>query len=402
MSADTLTCPYCNAPQPTTPGLAVGQRVTCPRCGESFKLTTVPAASAGPPADAAAPSVAPPARRKPVLANRVVGGVVLCVMLAMAGTGLTYALLTVKERREHDRALPRKSRRPWLTERPPEDVTASADLAGLGYLPPSTGVVAALHVAELLGSPAGKEWASRPFKLGNGDFTLDSVRDWTGVEADNLDHLVLGVVVRDGGEADLTPAVHLVARTRRPYQPERVRAALNAIKSHVERTPEGGKRTLYAASVRNLPVQLWLADERTIVVGLFSNLEQVPGQPAEGLRQLPAEVREVIEKRVSPRATAWAAGHSADWKKTWLPTVAGAVKDVPLLSRLGEVRTFALWLVLSRPAKVAGAFRCASEAAAEKVARADLAPRQKESPEAFKYSHDGAWLDVQVTLAQGK
>jgi hypothetical protein len=404
MSADTFTCPYCNAPQPPTPGLAVGQRVACPRCGDSFKVTTLPAMSAEPSAALATePMASPPARAKPTRANRAVAGVILGVMLVMAGTGLTYALWTVKERREHDRALPRKSRRPWLSDQlPPEDVVASADLAGLGYLPPSTGVVAAVNVAELLASPAGKAWSSRPLKIGNGDFTLDSVRDWTGVEVENIDHLVLGVVVRDGEEADLTPPVHLVVRTRKPYRQERVRVALKATKSHEERTPEGGKRTLYAASVRNLPVQLWLADERTIIVGLFSNLEQVPGKPTEGMSQLPSEVRQVIEKRVGAGAPAWGAGHSANWKKTWLPTVAAALKDVPLVSRLAEVRTFALWLVPSRPAKVSGAFRCAGEAVAVKIAQADLAPRQKDNPDAFKYSREGEWLDVQLTLPDGK
>src|SRR5262249_26444919 len=148
---------------------------------------------------------------------------------------------------------------------------------------------------ELLASPTGKDLRSRPLKIGNGDFTLDSVRDWTGVEVDNLDHLVLGVVVRDGADADLTPAVHLVVRTRKPYQAERVRVALKATRTHDERTPEGGKRTLYSASVGKLPVQLWLADERTLVVGLFSTMEQVPGKPQEGLTHLPPEVRQAIE-----------------------------------------------------------------------------------------------------------
>jgi hypothetical protein len=403
MSAETLTCPYCNAGQPPLPGLSVGQRVTCVRCGEAFKVTTVPAAPAeAPPADITEAPSAPPAKpSRPIRANRLVAGLVLGVMLVMAGTGLTYALLTVQQRRAHDRALPRKSRRPWLTEQEtPPDVVASTDLAGLGYLPPSTGVVAALQVEELQASPAGKALRSRPLKIGNGDFTLDHIRDWTGVEVENLAHVILGVVVRDGDEADLTPAVHLVVRTRKPYSPERVRVALKASRSREERTPEGGKRTLYAASVGKLPVQLWLADERTLVVGLFSKMEQVPGKPHDGLSQLPAELRQAIEKRVVAGAPAWAAGHSVDWKKTWLPTVVGAVKDVPLLGRLEDVRTFALWLVATEPAKVGGAFRCANETAAAKIAREDLVPRQKDSPEAFKFSREGEWLDVQVTLPQ--
>ena len=41
-------------------------------------------------------------------------------------------------------------------------------------------------------------------------------------------------------------------------------------------------------------------------------------------------------------------------------------------------------------------------AAAKKIAQADLAPRQKDSPDTFKFSRDGDWLDVQLTLPQGK
>src|SRR5262249_54991934 len=153
---ETLTCPYCNARQPPQAGLTAGQRVTCPRCGEAFKVTTTPAFTPEAPASLPtppAPSAPPAVRTKPVRANRLVAGVILGVMRVMAGTGLTYALLTVQQRREHDRALPRKSRRPWLTDQPTAgDVVASADLAGLGYLPPPTGVVAALQVEELLAS----------------------------------------------------------------------------------------------------------------------------------------------------------------------------------------------------------------------------------------------------------
>src|SRR5262245_48015023 len=254
MSTVTPTCPYCNAQQPQTAGLTLGQRVTCPRCGETYKVTTLPATGLpAPPAVPTTPTPLPPVAPTWTFSKRLVLLVVLGVMVVMAGTGLTYALRTVQERRDHDRALPRKSRRPWLTDpAAPPDVVAPTDLAGLGYLPPSTGVVAALQVEELLASPAGKELRSRPLKIGNVDFTLDSVRDWTGVEVDNLDHLVLGVVVRDGTDADLTPAVHLVVRTRKPYQAERVRVALKAARAHDERTPEGGQRTLYSASVGKL------------------------------------------------------------------------------------------------------------------------------------------------------
>ncbi|MFO0843738.1 MAG: hypothetical protein U0797_15310 [Gemmataceae bacterium] len=381
------------------PGLAVGQKVACARCGEAFTLTRLPDDVPADPSPATAP---PTPVAKPVRANRLVALGVLAVMALMAGVGLTYALLTVQTRRDHDRALPRKSRRPWQTERtePPDQVPAPGDLAGLGYLPATTGVVAAVQVEELLASPAGRELRSRPFKIGQGDYQLDNLKDWVGVAVEEIEHVVLGVTVRDGHDADLTPPTQLVVRTSQPYDARRVQVALKASKAREGRADDGTKRTLYTASVRGVPATLWLADERTFVVGLFGQFDLVPGKPHDGLKPLRTDLREVVEKRIPVGAPVWVAGHADDWKKTWLPTLAAAAKDVPLTARLGEVKTFALWLAPSKPAKVTGAFRCADEAVARKIEAAELTPRAKD--DVLKYSRDGAWLDVQVTLSQAR
>jgi hypothetical protein len=395
MSADPLTCPFCNARQPWADGLSVGQRLTCARCGEAFTLDRLPAEEPAP----APLSPAPTRVEKPVRANRLVAAVVLGVMALTAGTGLTYAILTVQTRRDHDKALPRKSRRPWQTERadpPAEQAAAPTDLAGLGYLPASTGVVAAVHVEELLASPAGQEVRSRAIKIGNGDFQLDNVKDWVGLAVEDIEHVVLGVVVRDGDEAELTPPTQLVVRTRKPYDARRVQVALKASRARDDRSADGVKRTLYAASVRGVPATLWLADERTLIVGLFGQFDLVPGKPHEGLSQVRGELRQAVQTRVPAGTPAWVAGHSDDWKKTWLPALAAGAKEVPLAARLGEVKTFAVWLTPSRPAKLMGAFRCADEAAARRIEEAELAPRAKGV--SFKHSRDGAWLDVQLTL----
>ena len=152
-------------------------------------------------------------------------------MLLMAGIGLAYALATVATRREHDRALPRQQRKPWLlgnqgNEEEP-NVSASA-LAGLGYLPASTGVVAALHVEELLDSPVGKELSSRSLKVGNRDVSLGMLKEWTGLAADEIDHVIVGVDVRNLDVPDLTPPVHIVVRTNRSDGANRIRVALKA------------------------------------------------------------------------------------------------------------------------------------------------------------------------------
>ena len=43
MSAEPLNCPFCNATIPPSPGLVVGQKMACPRCGEAFTVTHAPA-----------------------------------------------------------------------------------------------------------------------------------------------------------------------------------------------------------------------------------------------------------------------------------------------------------------------------------------------------------------------
>jgi hypothetical protein len=405
MSANSLSCPFCNALQPIGSDLIVGQRIACVRCGETFTLSHVPSTAIQSPSGITTrPASQAEPSRKPVRANRLVGALLLLGMLMMAGIGLAFALQTTQKRRDHDRALPRKSRRPWLTDRTPsvEESPAAGDLAGLRYLPPGTGLVVALHVEELLASPAGKEATKNTWKIGNSEFSLASLRDWTGLSVEEIEHVVLGVVVRGGEDADLTPATHLIIRTRQRYDQTQLRQTLKATRSREEKTTEGGKRTLYSATVRNLPVQLWLANETTIVMGLFSNMEQVPGKPHDGLTHLPPDLRQVIEKRLPSGVSAWVAGHAADWKKTWLPALLGQQKDLPLVSRLAQVRTFALWLAATKPARFAGTFGCVDEASAIKIEQADLAPRQKANPEAFKFSREDAWLDVQWTLPTEK
>ncbi len=411
MSDAELTCPFCNARVPLPPGapVAPGTRLSCPRCDEVFPyeggaggaiqappgLTTAPAPG---PAVGAAPVV----RGKPIRANRLVAGIILGGMLLMALTGLTYALLTEKVRRDHDKALPRTSRRPALPPLrplPPPETVAPARLEGLGYLPGSSGVVAGLHVQEILASPGGKELRTRPLKLGAFEVRLESLRDVTGLDLEDIDHVVLGVAVRKADGPDLTPPTHLVVRARRPFNPSQVRAAFKARPGRKARAPGGGERTVYPATVRGLPVTLWLPDDHTLVLGLFGNLEEVPEQPSEGIDHLHAEVRQLLEGRLVAGMTVWAVGHADDWKKTWLPVLLRTFKDVPVLARVEQLKSFALGIVPDRPLRLHGSFRCADEATAKKIVAEELAPRAKQEPEQFKYSRAGAWLDVQRKFA---
>ena len=195
-----------------------------------------------------------------------------------------------------------------------------------------------------------------------------------------------------------------MVRTNKAYDGKKIRAALQAKRPREAAAPGGGKRLLYAVKAPNLPltVQLWLADERTLVLGLFSSMEDVPVKPYEGASQLPEEVREVLQQRLGAGTPLWLAGHSANWEKTVLPVLLGGLKDAPVMDRLKQVSTFALWLQPDQPPKVLGAFRCADEKIAKQIEHQDLAARLKKNPEAFKFSRDKEWLNVQMKMDPGR
>jgi hypothetical protein len=130
-------------------------------------------------------------------------------------------------------------------------------------------------------------------------------------------------------------------------------------------------------------------------------MEDVPLAPNEGASQLPAEVRQVLAQRLGAGVPIWLAGHSANWEQTVLPTLLTGWKDLPVLDRLKDVRTFAIALQPGRPARLIGAFRCADEASARRIEQQELAPRQKADPERFKFSQDNEWLSVQMTVDIG-
>jgi hypothetical protein len=403
----TPTCPYCNAVIPPTPGLVVGQRVACPRCGEAFAVSHVPADQVG-----LSIAQVPDAAEipKPVRANRLVGGTVFGVMLLMAGVGLAYALATVQWRRKNDIAIPRRPHKlAWLLGDKPsaEELAVSpAQLVGLRYLPATTGFVVGVHVEELLAGTLGKDLQSKSWKVGPTELSLGSLQEWTGLALGDIGHIVVGVDVRDDGVRDvIPPPVHVVVHALPSDGANRIRVALKATSGREEKTPEGGERTTYAVArgtLGTLGARLWVADDRTVVIGVFGGLGRVPGKPEADITHLPREMRETIETRLAAGVPIWAVGHSTNWKNTYLPNLLKQAKDLPLAGRLEQAETFGLWLVPSRPVKVGGAFRFADAAAAQKVVKEDLEPRARANPETFRYTQMGPWVDVLQTLELGR
>src|SRR5260370_16317473 len=201
MSAEPLTCPYCNAFVSLPPNAHDGQRVTCSRCGDAFPLRGrgtgikvpggVAPTQAAPGLHLAGTSLTPSARSR----NRLVAGLAVTVMALMAASGLTWALLTQAQRRTNDYGEPVRHKRPIFPE--PTDAKASATVApakleALAYLPPGTNIILGVDVRQLQQSKAGLKLLSDPLKVGRGEIALGKLFLWTGVEVEQLDHVVVG------------------------------------------------------------------------------------------------------------------------------------------------------------------------------------------------------------------
>jgi hypothetical protein len=379
MSAEPLTCPYCNA-ELADPGPSGGRRVTCPCCGEAFTLRRQP----GPPSDgfqpppsiatapggvraslpaAAGPLPSPPPPRNP-RTNRVVAGVILGAMVLMAAAGLCFALLTQTDRRDHDTGLPRRAKRspiPILSAgEGPVRPLAPAKWDGLRYLPPGVSVVLGVRIAELREDPEGRKLLDDPIQLGNAEIRLDRIEGWVGVSLSEIDHLIVGVHAQDA----LPPRLTLVARTRRAYDAGRVREALGARPAR-----SADPRGLYEFEPKGLPLPfvLWCPDPYTLVVALQdSRPAPDPLPPYGGLDQLPAELRTVVRERLGPVAPVWLVGTSPDWSDVPALALVERLKKQDF-SPLKKVQTFALGIRFGEEVVVGAAVRCRDEESAAKL-----------------------------------
>lgn len=415
MNAETLTCPYCNAVLNSQDGWSPGQRIVCPRCGDAFPLRsdfTFTDRKPSPPRTAATAITAdaPDAGLSlpPRWTNRQVAGVVLGVMLLMAGVGLAFMLVTQGQRRSYDTNRP--ARRPGKQQGVPEPenvaslpVIASVapdKLAALGYLPPGVNFLLAARVPELLAGPAGAEVLHAPIQLGESSFHLENLPKWLGFRLEEIDHIVFAARI----DNSILPPFYVVLRTSEPYVEEQLRQRLKG-----KRMASNSKKSLFAFRIPkpDVPLTAWCADTRTVVLALFADqLEPLPPQPVQDLQQLPEELRTLLQHRREPAAPAWIAGHSArDWDKTSASLVLNRMKKEDV-KRLATLRTFGLFIVPNMRANsptengnengalvITGIFACKDESSARELGEHFRALRGPDP--SFKTALDGSWLMLQ-------
>jgi hypothetical protein len=256
---------------------------------------------------------------------------------------------------------------------PPVHAAAPAELAALGYLPEDTDVILAIHTAELLNDPVGRDLIKHV-----GDDTLNphTVQAWSGLTPDEVDHAVLGLTLDDDFALHFT----LVVRARRPIDEGKVREALMA----------KGRRDLDGRPVypfvmhTNLPLfreidaNVWFADDQTLVVAKrFADGPNhvVPTMPRTGVDRPPPALRQLLKERMGPAAQVWVAGHLPAWEALFGPLKLLLMR--PDNEPLRKLNTFGVWMrTTGDGATLQGAFDCDDEEAATAL-RAYLAPANR-------------------------
>jgi DNA-directed RNA polymerase subunit RPC12/RpoP len=370
MSVEPFACPYCNSYVTVPADAAPGQRVACPRCGEAFpyRPRTEAAAAASPGAALATASSAAEVRTAPPRrANRLVAGIVLGGMAVMAAVGLVLALKTMPERRSRDRK----------------------EL--IGYLPGDVDVVALLQVTKTMETPTGRDFL-RQFGLGPGGGGAINLEKWTGLRAEDMDLIVLGLRVKS---ENVLPRLTLAVETRQPYDVEAIRKALDA-----KRPIERNDKTLHPFTIGAFPAEFWCPTETILIIGLGPrDLDDVPLTPQPSASHLSPALQGLLMDRMGEGATFLLAADTDEWHRRVSPLLAGFVK-ASLAKADGSawypVQALGLWLRFEEDIPVRAAFRFADEPAAEAL-RDYLVKKDLAAADEVKIHQDKhVWLTVQT------
>jgi hypothetical protein len=252
----------------------------------------------------------------------------------------------------------RPVRPPLELDRPKPAPVPPAELAALGYLPDDIDAIAAVHVAEVLDEPTGRDVLRR---VGLGGEGAPDLEKWTGLKLDDLDHVVVGLKL----DAEMLTRFIVVARARHPIDPQHLR---DALKTTAKQEVEG--RSVYPFVLQTgLPllasvgVSVWFADERTLVIA--KEFKHTPQTPHKGIDHLRPALQEAIKERLAPTSQVWFAAHADGWDglnfflrqglTEWLGRDADTFK---------KVRTVALGLTIDNGLTLSGAVNCEDEPAA--------------------------------------
>jgi hypothetical protein len=192
---------------------------------------------------------------------------------------------------------------------------APAELTGLGYLPPQTDAVLALHVAQIADhrrSQGKTDAKGALWDLGIAPDVLDWLESSTGLALEQIDHIAAGF--RFERNAWL-PRFVMVVETREPYD-------LAAVTEKLRAKPfRKAARQLYEVrSGQLLTLLMWPAADRVLLFALSQDdFDAVPQAPRDGSAHLLQRLQDLIRDRVNPEAVFWLAAPEANWPDVAAP-----------------------------------------------------------------------------------
>jgi len=341
------TCPYCNAVVPLPAGARPGELIVCPRCEERFQLRNVASGVASAPRDSSRGADATPLAGTPRFSNRTIGFMIVGVMLFMASVALVFALNTEAFRRSNDLGLRqsrslKRPRQPDIADAVKVMPYAPLQTPALALLPSDMDVLAGVHLRAVLQEREGQRLLEREVPGLRGSVQsrlLNRVEALTGIKAEEIDHVVTGLRLRD-------TAIVVAVKTRdtHPYIAERVVKKLRA-------EPHPGVRGWYVCHFRQefLPTHsdglLNCLDERTLLLAWQADLKDVM---PKGDGKPKAELTSLIEERVKPAGPVWVVGSVDETQAQGLAQLlkfAGSGAEAEYRAWL-SVRAAALWLTL--------------------------------------------------------
>jgi hypothetical protein len=183
------------------------------------------------------------------------------------------------------------------------------------------------------------------------ELVLGTVEKWTGLKAEDLEHVVVGTEV-----SNRLPQLTVVAQTRRPYDNASLASALHPSKPTLQR----GK-PLYRFGLHPGEGMLWCPEPRTLVL-LFrldalktEDLEAIPLAPRAGAALPPRALREVLAgQRVDKQSLIWAAGRQ---EQADIVKELAAFANLPdgAIQFLANIQAFGLSLLSQAPSSLSPA-----------------------------------------------
>jgi len=325
---------------------------------------------------------------------------VVAVMGVMSTASFGLARSTVGFRRENDAGLrDKKTKRPGLGEIPNREPVATVpalELDGLRRLPRDTVAIAAVRPAELLTQEDGRSQLTQPIQIGPLSIPVHQLEQWTGLKAEEIDHIVFGV---RGNTGDLIPRFATIVRTRVAYDAEAVRDKFKKIELH----PGARKQGVYRFQLESRPPfnegMLRCVDDHTLLIDWQQrDVGWITSDPHNDVSHLAKELRAIVKERMSPHGSIWVAGHSEDWAKTF--AVVNWIKlDKPEAQLLESVQTFLVWTPNEPRNTWMASVHCRDAEKAEET-RKYLEKRLKSDDRKVTTLAEGDWVMIQVQLAK--